>query len=161
MLKVTLDTNLLPADDLVASVPAERFEFAVVSVTDREMDGASQLATPTDAPRIPETMVWGESPWGSALWGDSKSSDCLERTLTVISEGSFPLAHQRAALTNGQRRQLRDAMIFCAHVREKRAVFVTNDKRGFIRKDRRAKLEEMFDTRILTRQEFLAEFGAK
>jgi len=39
-MKVTLDTNILPADDLIASVPSGRFEFSIVSVTDREMGGS-------------------------------------------------------------------------------------------------------------------------
>ena len=29
-MKITLDTNILPADDQIASVPSGQFEFAIV-----------------------------------------------------------------------------------------------------------------------------------
>ena len=43
-MKVTLDTNILPADDLIASVLPGLFEFSIVSVTDREMGGSATIA---------------------------------------------------------------------------------------------------------------------
>ena len=57
-MKVTLDTNILPADDLIASVAPGLFEFAIVSVTDREM---GELAIQENASCIPGTSVLGES----------------------------------------------------------------------------------------------------
>ena len=57
-MKVTLDTNILPADDLIASILPGLFEFSIVSVTDREMGGS---ATQVNISNIPETMVWDES----------------------------------------------------------------------------------------------------
>ncbi len=57
-MKVTLDTNILPADDLIASVLPGLFEFSIVSVTDREMGGS---ATQVNISNILETMVWDES----------------------------------------------------------------------------------------------------
>ena len=159
MLTVTVDTNLLPIDDLVASVPSGEFEFAVVSVTDREVEGSVGLAPSARTPRLSETAVWGESRWGEAVWGGASNADCLERALAVIGDGSFPSPNQRGSLSDGQARQLRDAMILCAHVREKRSIFLTGDERAFVKHDRRAELETLFGTRILTKDEFLSRYG--
>jgi len=147
-MKVTLDTNILPADDLIASVLPGLFEFSIVSVTDRETKGSKDLRARADISSIPETA-------------DSTDASCLEFCLKIISDGSFPPPDKRDKLTSGRLRQLRDAMIFCTHVREHRAIFVTNDISGFIKGDRRIKLEKEFHTRIMTRDEFLTEFGTK
>ena len=69
-MKVTLDTNILPADDLIASAPPGLFEFSIVSVTDREMGG---LATQANISNIPETLVLGESCLDQAVLGDCLS----------------------------------------------------------------------------------------
>ncbi len=157
-MKITLDTNILPADDLIASVPSGQFEFSIVSVTDREMVGS---ATQVNISNIPETMVWDESRFDEAVWGDSESASCLEFCLKIISGGSFPPLGKRDKLTRGARRQFRDAIIFCSHVREHRAIFVTNDISGFIKGGRRIQLEKAFHTLIMTRDEFLIQFGIK
>jgi len=157
-MKVTLDTNILPADDLIASVLPGLFEFSIVSVTDREMGGS---ATQVNISNIPETMVWDESRFDEAVWDDSESASCLELSLKIISGGSFPPLGKRNELTRGARRQFRGAIIFCAHVREHRAIFVTNDISGFIKGDRRIKLEKAFHTLIMTRDEFLIQYGIK
>lgn len=157
-MKVTLDTNILPADDLIASVLPGLFEFAIVSVTDREIGGS---ATQVNISNIPETMVWNESRFDEAVWGDSESDSCLEFCLKIISGGSFPLLGKRDKLTRGARRQFRDAIIFCSHVREHRDIFVTNDISGFIKGDRRIQLEKAFHTLIMTRDEFLIQYGIK
>jgi len=160
-MKVTLDTNILPADDLIASVPSGRFEFSIVSVTDRETKGTKYAATRANISNIPETMVLGESCLGLAVLADSTDASCLEFCLKIISDGSFPPPDKRDKLTSGRLRQLRDAMIFCAHVRNGGEIFVTNDTKGFINDDRRIKLENVLYTRIMTRDEFLTEFGTK
>ena len=157
-MKIILDTNILPADDLIALVPSGQFEFAIVSVTDGEMGGS---ATQVDISNIPETMVWEESRFEEAIQGDSESDSCLELSLKIISDGSFPPLGKRDKLTRGARRQFRDAIIFCAHVREHRDIFVTNDISGFIKGDRRIKLEKAFHTLIMTRDEFLIQYGIK
>jgi hypothetical protein len=151
---VTIDTNILPADDLVAAVPPGKFEFSVVSVTDREGGG------PSSVDQVVETGVWDESSWSKAAWADSADGDCLEQVLAIVSARSFPQPDLRGSLTDGQRRQLRDAMIFCAHVRAGRHIFVTNDERGFVRGGRRQQLEQMFASRIMTRSEFEREFAS-
>ena len=161
MISVTLDTNILPADALVEAVPSADFEFAVVSVTDRELGASTDLAPSFSVRRVPETGVWGESAWGGAVWGGPSESECLEKALVIIGDGSFPQSNRRGTLTDGQRRQLRDAMIFCAHIRAKRQIFVTDDTRGFVRSGRRQQLEQSFSTRIMTRGEFISEFAAK
>lgn len=48
-------------------------------------------------------------------------------------------------------------MILDTHARERREIFVTDDKRGFIEHGRREQLESILKTRILTRDEFLQE----
>jgi hypothetical protein len=57
-------------------------------------------------------------------------------------------------LTPGQHNQLRDALILEAHVREKRDIFVTTDTRAFVKHGRRARLEALCSTRIMTVDEF-------
>ena len=68
----------------------------------------------------------------------------------VISASSFPAHGCRDELTKGQLRQLRDAMIFEAQVREGRHVLVTTDASGFINQGRRLKPQQLGRTRILT-----------
>ena len=160
-MKVTLDTNILPADDLIASVPSGRFEFAIVSVTDRETKGTKYAATRANISNIPETMVLGESCLGQTVLGDSADASCLEFCLKIISDSSFPPPGKRDKLTRGARRQLKDAMILCAHVRNGGEIFVTKDTKGFIKGDRRITLENVLYTRIMTRDEFLIEYGTK
>jgi hypothetical protein len=80
------------------------------------------------------------------------STNTLEKLPHVLSNGSFPPV--RANLSAGERRQLRDALILEAHIREGRTIFVTNDERAFIRDGPRVKLEALFPVRIMTREEF-------
>jgi hypothetical protein len=97
--------------------------------------------------------VYGEGRYGRAVYASDASAQSLDQILRIVSCGSFPSS--RANLSDGQRRQLRDALIFEAHVRDARDVFVTNDERAFIRDGRRQELEARFDTRILTGAEFV------
>ena len=108
---------------------------------------------------ITESVVWGESRWGGAVWGSSESSDRLEAILRIISNGSFPRKGGRADLSRVQRRQLRDAMILEAHVRSGRDIFITNDETGFVNHGRREILETQCGTRIMTAKEFGSEYG--
>lgn len=156
---VTLDTNVSPPETVTALVPAPGFDFVVVSVTDRETAGTSFQVRFNHVGRVAETAVYGESTWGNAVWGGEDDSGCLEAALGIISDKGSPKQGQRDALTSGQRRQLRDAMIFCAHVRERREIFVTNDANAFIDEGRREKLERQFNTRIMKAAEFVALYG--
>jgi hypothetical protein len=172
-LLLTLDTNQLDDDRLgrfSAMIPVPH-ELACVTVSERERGAGLDVKLGA----VPETMVWGESRWGEATWGGPISElfvldeslldggavlaaeghvDVLESALTIISNGSFPARGERDSLSEGQRRQLRDAMIFEAHVRHRRHALVTDDARGFIKDGRRPKLERLGQTRIVTFAEF-------
>lgn len=175
MKRVTLDTNVLPPDDILKAAEGLGFEFALVSVSNREVAGTDIEVELKKINTITETAVWGESKWGQALWGpvvsetfilgesrlgggllgDDKEADVFEIALKIISNGGFPKRTERENLTAPQRCQLRDAMILAAHVREKRDIFVTNDKKGFIDNGRRETIKKDFGTKILTQSEFI------
>ena len=151
MKTVTLDTNILAhSEELLIAGRKHGFQFARITVTDREVKNSSFQANLQPLDKVPETAVWGESKWGKAVWASEESY--LEEILSIISNGSFPKIHHQ--LTSGQRRQLRDAMILEAHIREKRDIFVSNDERGFLRYGKREKLEAKFGTRIMSLAEF-------
>lgn len=178
-MKITLDTNQL--DDKKITVIhsfAKKLGFDVktVTVTDREIEGSSikSLKNP-----ILETGVWDESQWGQSVWGgdsvketfvldesklgsaslgSSEQVSLFEVLLKIISNGSFPKAGKRDNLSAGERRLLRDAMILEAHIREKRDIFVSDDKKAFIGHNGQARktLEQLGKTKIMTHDEFIA-----
>lgn len=178
MLKVTFDTNVVPANEFQRTMLANAMcdkpiEIGLVTVSERELEGSS--ITVSFQP-ILETMVWDESHFGKSVWnadpikedaiiGESRIGSCLiaasqfdfESILKVMSNGSFPKQGLRNKLYPGQKRLLRDAMILQAHVREKRDILVSNDAKAFGRvgKSLRNKLENMLDTRIMSLDEFL------
>ena len=80
----------------------------------------------------------------------------LERALALLSNRSFPPPGRRDQLTGGQRRQLRDAMILCAHLRSNREILVSNDRRAFIDHGYREAIESEFGTSVMTVEEFEA-----
>lgn len=151
-IKVTFDTNILPADDLLAACSNHPFDFSVVSVTECELNGTDLLVELKPLDKVMETGVYGESKYGKAQYGSNQTHSTREEILAIISGGSFP--RDRQYLSTGHRRQLRDSIIFHTHVRERRDIFVTNDCRGFIRDGRREKLQEKFNTQIMTGDEF-------
>lgn len=155
MLRVTLDTGALRPVELSrieAAIEGRDVELAHTSVTDREK--GTSYAAPTGA--ITETAVWGESRWGQSVWGNDESAARFEAILDVVSDGGFPPPGSRGdALSAGHRHQLRDAMILGAHARERRDIFVTNDRKHFIDDGRRELLEALCSTKIMTVDEFL------
>ena len=182
VLLITLDTNLIDAaqiDQLSKRLEGTPHEFAFISVTERERGFEIGFA----GRKVVETMVWGESPWGS-LWGGPKPApfvigesllapddapsgrydvlggdhdvDVFEASLVVIGNGSFPRGGEREELTDGQRRQLRDAMIFTAHVRERRHLLVSNDQKAYVNHGKRQRLESLGATKIRTAAELIA-----
>lgn len=151
---------MVPAGDLIAAVQQDEFSFSTVTVTERELGEWFERGT-RGVGRLLETAVWDHSTWDNAVWGGPSDASCLEHVLSIIGDGGFPPPRARSVLTPGQRRQLLDAMIFCAHVREKRDIFVTNDQRGFIRKGRRENLERTYSTKVMTKDEFLAAFAKR
>jgi hypothetical protein len=178
-LLLTLDTNQLDPEQIqrlhaAVSIP---HEFAYVTVSGRERGNrAVAVLEPilesglSDESRwdesvwggpIPEVAVLGEWRLGEAVLASSRDGEVLESALRIIGNGSFPRPRSRGSLTPGQRRQLRDAMIFEAHVRHQRHVLVTSDARGFIRGGRRRQLELLGSTRVLAPDELegLAAFS--
>ena len=177
MKKVTLDTNVLPPDEILQTAQDLDYEFAVVTVTEREIEGTDiQVSLEKLGKAIFETAVWDESLWGKAVWGpaiaedfvlgesylgkgilgNNEKADLFEMCLDIISNGSFPKRGERKNLTPNQRKQLRDAMILATHLREKRDIFVTNDARAFLNHGRGKKIENMFGTKIMTKEDFMS-----
>ncbi|MHB0868239.1 MAG: hypothetical protein ACYC5J_02155 [Chloroflexota bacterium] len=177
-LRVTLDTNILAPTELHSIEEAARglaIEFAYVTVSARELEGSS-ISPPCGPDVVFETGAWDESRWGECVWGgpvgetfvlDESRLDegvlgaddtLFESILRIISNGSFPPPGTRDNLTEGERRQLRDAMILEAHWREGRDILITNDAKAFIGKDgsRREELEGLCSTRIMNAREFQA-----
>ncbi len=64
-MKITLDTNIIPADPTINSADGLGYDFKVTSVTDRELKSFDRKA---ELPSIYETAVWGESCFGSAVF---------------------------------------------------------------------------------------------
>jgi len=120
---------------------------------------------------ILENGIWGEPEWGNFIWGGTISEDLVigesqlgsaqlgggadmfEKVLTIISNGSFPPPGHRDNLTLGHRRTMRDAMIFSAHTRERRVLFITKDARGFVKHGRREQLQDIGKTVIRSLEE--------
>jgi len=158
VIKVTLDTSVLPRTRMAAIIESARglpIEFATVYVTHREARG-----TPFELPAklVLDTMVLGESELGAAVLGSDEHGSILDSLLSVISDRSFPKRGSRNKLSRGREHQLRDALILLAHRRENRDIFVTEDKKGFINGSRREALERLCCTRIMTVEEF-GDFG--
>lgn len=156
MTEVTLDTNVFPAEPLIRRAQSVGIAAAVITVSHREVEGSSLEDEVRSLASVLETAVFGESRWGQAVFGSSDDSERLERALTLLSNGSFPAPGRREQLSGGQRRQLRDAMVLCAHVRSDRHILVSNDRRAFINKGRREAIEAEFGTRVMTVEEFEA-----
>ena len=155
---VTLDTSVLPADDLRAALEPKGFDFAAVVVTRHEVDGTSFEASLEQLTTLPDKVPYGSGAYGAGLYGGPSQGACLETLLAVISNGSFPLPTAPRTLTEGEEHQLRDATIFCCHVHFSRQIFVTRDERSFIRDGRRETLQAAFRTRVMTVTEFKARF---
>jgi hypothetical protein len=159
--RITLDTNILPVDDILLAAPEGAFEFAVISVTVQEAAGTGIAVSLKPLGTVPEKIAWGQGAYGAHVYGGMPDKECCERALAIISNGAFPRPERRANLSHGQLRQQKDALILCAHVRDRRDVLVTNDRHGFINDGRREALQSTFGTTIMTREEFLDAFGLR
>lgn len=108
-------------------------------------------------PQILETAVLGESRWGESVYGSPVDTARFEEILRIISDGSFPKPGQRDSLSDGQRRQLRDAMSLLAHARENRDIFITNDLKavGSEGSEKRQQLSTLLNTKIMSAEEFV------
>ena len=152
-MKITFDTNVLPVDDILAICSDKNWEFAVVTVTERELNGTDITVKLKPLDLVFETSVFGESKFGKSKFGSSITQENRHDILSIISGGTFPKDGKN--LSPGQKRQLRDSMIFSAHIRDHRDIFVTNDFKAFIYQGRREQLQERFSSRIMTRNEFV------
>lgn len=150
----TLDTNVFPAEDLLERASQQGIAAAAITVSRREAEGSSLEEEISALESVAETGVWDESRWDEAVWGSEVDAQCLERALDLLSNRGFPQTGKRDELTAGQRRQLRDAMILCAHIRSGRDVLVSNDRRAFIDHGRREAIEATFGTKVMTVAEF-------
>jgi len=128
VLKITLDTNTVRPEQLSPAISKVRggVDVATTTTVAREI-GPTYHTSLHELHILPEFWVMGESPMGVAVLARETERDLFEATLVAITNGSFPSRENRSTLTQGQRNQLRDAMIFCTHVREGRDIFVTND----------------------------------
>jgi hypothetical protein len=153
---VTLDTNVFPSAELIARARRLGIAAAAVTVSHREVTGSSLEEEVRALEALLEMAVWGESRWNDGAWTSPSDSGRFEFALSVISNSSFPPPRRRDLLSDGQRRQLRDAMILCTHVRSSRDVLVSNDVRAFIANGRREAIEREFGTRVMTVEEFEA-----
>lgn len=177
MLKITLDTNQIGDRELPkikGALIKLKADVATISVTDREIRGSSIKSFGNV---LLETGVWDESHWDNMVWansitedfilgeselgkaqlGSNSSKDTFEEVLKIITGGTFPKAGNREQLSPGQRNQLRDAMILEAHIREKRDILISDDKKAFIGHDgsHRQILESKFGIKIMTSDEFV------
>lgn len=153
-IRATLDTNIAPLEDLQTRADGANVELAFVTVTARELAAHSYGEDTTAVRRVLETAVLDESQFNNSVLAGDEEVDCFAAILQIVSNGSFPKPDERGSLSSRQRNQLRDAIIFAAHVRDRRDIFVTLDAKGFICGNRKHKLESTFDTRIMTRTEF-------
>jgi hypothetical protein len=172
VLRLTVDTNLVYGDRLARIRAASEglgVDIKPTTVTHREHTRA-HLAFPTepidesgvydesryDTGVIYEPLVVGESLLGFAVLAGDDEPPLFEAILDVIGSGSFPPLGQRDDLSPGQRRQLRDAMILLAHTRDRRDVFVTEDRKGFVGPsgEKRRTLEGRCATKIMTVDEY-------
>ncbi|MBX9877592.1 MAG: hypothetical protein K2Y22_03965 [Candidatus Obscuribacterales bacterium] len=175
MHSATFDTNVYPLDSAITQLVKEHgFSCAHISVTERELYGTTiERAISSTIPEtavwnesyydhsvygpvtIPESWVLGESELGTCSLAGNQEVDVLELILSIIGNNSFPQRGKRTHLSKGQRRQLRDAMILTAHVRDQRDIFVSNDTRAFVNNGRREILQDVLKTKIMTKAEFL------
>jgi hypothetical protein len=155
-LRITLDTNTLPLERALLALCGTQADVVITTVTAREIQGSKLESELSLLHVVPEIWVMDEAPMGVGALGDQAHADLFEKTITAITNGSFPKRDARTNLSPSQKRQMRDAMIFCTHVREERDVFVTDDKTAFGEEGsaQRQSVMALASTRIMTLEEF-------
>jgi hypothetical protein len=158
VLKITLDTNSVRPERLTAASSKIRggVDIATTTTVAREI-GSMYDPELHQLQIVPELLVMGESPMGMAALASEGERALFEATLVAITNGSFPSRENRSTLTQGKRNQLRDAMIFCTHLREGRDIFVSDDVKAFGR-DGSPQRERMSALAPRTKIMTLAEF---
>jgi len=157
--KVTFDTNVADRIDLVQVAKSAGLKVFVTSVTKRELLPSNINLAVNEL--VMETAVFGESTFDNCVLGSNCDAEVFEESLKILSNGSFPAKEKRTALSDGERRQLRDAMIFTAHVSQAHKVFVSDDERAFVRDGRRDQFENLSGGYVMTSNEFLSKYGKK
>jgi len=150
-LLVTIETTQLEEvtiERLREHMPAGT-DIATTSVSERER----KRPMPGLDEHVLEVAVWDESTLDNAVWGDEGHVALQKNAILIIAGSTLPPADKR---TDGQRRQLRDAMIFVAHVKDGRHILITDDARGFANHGRRDKLEALGKTKICKSAEVFA-----
>ena len=136
MLQITVDTNVRDHMDRIREA-CEGLDVEIKQTTVTSRERGLPLPDPTviaetgvydesvydsgavyAAEPVPETFVLDESRLDEGVLGGDDSP--MEAILSIVSNRSFPPPGGRDTLTTGERRQLRDAMILEAHVREGR-----------------------------------------
>jgi hypothetical protein len=158
VLKITLDTNTVRPERLTPAIRKIRggVDVATTTTVAREI-GSMYDPELHQLQVIPELWVMGESLMGMAVLASEGDRDLFEAMLVAITNGSVPSRENRSTLTQGQRNQLRDAMIFCTHIREVRDIFVTDDVKAFGSEGsaQRARMSALAPkTKIMTLAEF-------
>lgn len=158
---VTVDTNILPLNDLESLAAEAGYALEIISVTARELAGTDLLDAARNLGQTYETAMFGEAFFDGAVLGDIEHAGTLEEILKVISSGSFPAQADRDELTPPQRNQLRDALILQAHIRSGKRIFVTGDAKAYIKHGRRELFESRYRIAIYTKAEFLEHCQAR
>jgi len=154
-MKVLIDTNILTLESLIDDLRARGADIYIGRATkDREVKGTRFESLVQQIDVAPETCIFGESTFPITLGGD----EALRKILLIISSGSFPV--KRDNLTDKQRNQLRDALIFESSIKQKCDIFCSNDAKAFIKHGKREKLEKEFGIKVRRSDEVLSEFDA-
>lgn len=153
-MKVLIDTNIVTLESLIDELRRHGTEIFIARATkDREVKGTRFEAYVHKIEVAPETFIFGESTFPIRFGGHEN----LKKILSVISSGSFPKNQEN--LTDKQRNQLRDALIFESAIIKNCDIFCSNDNRAFLSHGKREELETAFGIKIRNSDEILSEFG--
>jgi len=155
--KVTFDANMFPCDDLIELCDRMEWEVCRATTTDREFRDtsfSSDIETTTSAN---ELCILNLSSVNASRLGNDELSERLKDILRILSDGSYPINGQ--ATSDGEKRQFHDALTFEAHLANNGDIFVTNDKKAFINHGKRERLQDKFETVIMTGEEFREYIG--
>ena len=152
-MKITLDATVLDTDkkEITTTARSLGHDVGVITATARER---KRKDITDNLENISEILVLDESPLCVGALASDDDANIFEDVLCVVSHGAFSKKGSRDNLSKGEKHQLRDALAFASHVREGRDVFVTDDRKGFIRHGRRDILQSKYKTTIMTTREF-------
>jgi hypothetical protein len=162
VVKLTVDTNLINAKGRRTGMNTlERWELegkvrlcAAQRLVDETSNHESRAAKASTMEQISEPAVWGSatiageqlgSRWGFSRWSSaSMPGPAYQDVASVLFPGcSIPLTKQ----------DNNDVMFLMAHLFAGNDIFVTNNKKDFIRDGRQAAITERFGTKVMTDDE--------